>query len=276
MKIQKTQYNAKAAFTLIELAVVLVILGLLVGGILVGREMIHASKLRKVTLSITESVSSVALFSDKYQALPGDFGRAEDYWGTDPDGCPTHNIRVPKKETCNGNSDNLIGNDYAGGFDERNEYYRFWQHLENAGYVVGSFTGVAGADGPEHAVVGENVPRIYDRVGIGVFNQYGAFNSPTITGNYLFADGVYGNVFTVGLQRETHEVSGSFMTPTEAGNIDKKIDDGMPNQGKVIGWPYYLCSEANEHASDNLTAKYDLKRDDIVCSFYIRDIIPFN
>lgn len=272
----KKSYN-NTAFTLIELAVVLVILGLLVGGILVGREMIHASKLRKVTLAIHDSVTAVSLFSDKFSELPGDFTRATDYWGADPNGCPSHNTRIPKQETCNGNGDGVIGNSYlgTGGTDQRFEYFRFWQHLNNAQLYGGNFTGVTGAEGEEHFIVGENIPIIYDNIGIGAFLQFNSSNEPYLINNSLFPDGKYGNVFVVGGQKpddDPLENSANFMTPSEARNIDIKIDDGFPNQGKLIGYPYNRCSTAA--TSDDLDADYSQEGDEKLCSFYVRDIIP--
>ena len=71
----------KKAFSLVELSIVLVILGLLVGGILSGQSLIRAAQLRSVTADYTRFVTAVNTFRDKYFALPGDMTNAQSVWG---------------------------------------------------------------------------------------------------------------------------------------------------------------------------------------------------
>ncbi|MFN7611184.1 MAG: type II secretion system protein, partial [bacterium] len=61
----------RAGFSLIELAIVLVILGLLVGGIMSGQSLIRAAELRSVTSDLSRYESAVYTFRDKYSDLPG-------------------------------------------------------------------------------------------------------------------------------------------------------------------------------------------------------------
>jgi len=59
-------------FTMIELAIVLVIIGLLVAGVLKGRELITSAKVKNVTLQVKAVEAAVHTYQDKYRALPGD------------------------------------------------------------------------------------------------------------------------------------------------------------------------------------------------------------
>ena len=71
----------KKAFSLVELSIVLVILGLLVGGILTGQSLIRAAELRSVTTEFSQYQTAVMTFRDKYFAIPGDMKNARDFWG---------------------------------------------------------------------------------------------------------------------------------------------------------------------------------------------------
>src|SRR5438552_4058186 len=71
----------RQAFSLVELSIVLVILGLLVGGILSGQSLIRAAELRSVTTEFSRYLAAVQSFKDKYFALPGDMANATAFWG---------------------------------------------------------------------------------------------------------------------------------------------------------------------------------------------------
>ncbi|MGB1540395.1 MAG: prepilin-type N-terminal cleavage/methylation domain-containing protein, partial [Rickettsiales bacterium] len=68
--------NSKAGFSLVELSIVLVILGLLTGGILGGQSLIRAAELRSVSKEYEKYQTAINIFKDKYFALPGDFNNA--------------------------------------------------------------------------------------------------------------------------------------------------------------------------------------------------------
>ena len=69
------------AFSLVELSIVLVILGLLVGGILAGQSLIHAAELRAVSSEYQRYRTAIYAFRDKYLGLPGDITTATNFWG---------------------------------------------------------------------------------------------------------------------------------------------------------------------------------------------------
>lgn len=67
-------------FSLVELSIVLVILGLLTGGILAGQSLIRASELRSVSTELQRYSSAIYSFRDQYMALPGDMLNATSFW----------------------------------------------------------------------------------------------------------------------------------------------------------------------------------------------------
>jgi prepilin-type N-terminal cleavage/methylation domain-containing protein len=73
-------------FTLVELSIVLMIIGLLVSGILVGKDMIRAAELRSITSEKDQFQTAVNLFKNKYLGLPGDLSNATAFWGVMPTG----------------------------------------------------------------------------------------------------------------------------------------------------------------------------------------------
>jgi prepilin-type N-terminal cleavage/methylation domain-containing protein len=130
--------ESNRGFSLVELSIVLVIIGLLVGSILTGRELIHASELRAVSSQYSQMWVAVNAFKDKYMGLPGDITNATKIWGSEAAPCAT--TPSSGKLTCDGDGDGLINRYNTGGTSQ--EDFRFWQQLANAGFISGQYTGV--------------------------------------------------------------------------------------------------------------------------------------
>ena len=64
--------NRQQGFTLIEISVVLVIIGLLIGGVMQGQSLIRAAKVRDIIITATDLSASAAAFKQRYHMLPGD------------------------------------------------------------------------------------------------------------------------------------------------------------------------------------------------------------
>ena len=62
----------QAGFTLVEIAIVLVIIGLLLGGILKGQEMITQAKIKNIVNDLNGMSAAIYSYQDRYRALPGD------------------------------------------------------------------------------------------------------------------------------------------------------------------------------------------------------------
>ena len=71
----------RAGFTLIELSIVLVIVGLIIGGILVGQQLIHAAQIRQQAKQFELINAGVNTFRTKYNCLPGDCPDATQFFG---------------------------------------------------------------------------------------------------------------------------------------------------------------------------------------------------
>ena len=74
----------RKGFSLVELSIVLVILGLLVGGVLSGQSLIRAAELRAATQEYQRYYTATQTFRDKYFAIPGDFNNAQAFWDSRP------------------------------------------------------------------------------------------------------------------------------------------------------------------------------------------------
>jgi prepilin-type N-terminal cleavage/methylation domain-containing protein len=218
----------EAGFSLIELAIVLVILGLLVGGIMTGQSLIRAAELRSVTADLQRYQASLFTFRDKYFALPGDMINATAFWGAahpTPATCRTTSSTTTA--TCDGNGDGSIFT--MDGWTTMSEMFHAWKHLSNAGLIEGSYTGVSGSGGIRHAIPGQNAPK--GRLNNGCFNFMPS--NAYITGDVNVFDGNYANAITYGGASANIECLAPMIAPSESWAIDVKLDDGKPAYGVV-------------------------------------------
>ena len=117
-------------FTLVEIAIVLVIIGLLLGGILKGQEMITQAKIKNVIADMSGVSAAMYGYQDRYKALPGDDKLATRWTGTTA-----------------GDGDGVVLGKWS---EAAKESTFFWDHLRRAGFISGS-----GADNPFNAVSGK-------------------------------------------------------------------------------------------------------------------------
>ena len=221
------------AFSLIELSIVLVILGLLVGGILGGQSLIHAAELRSVLTDRDRFVTAINTFRSKYNALPGDMKNATDYWtaqdGGDGFGTDCTAAASTTQATCNGDGNGKIANmqDYTSA--NTYESFRAWQHLANAGLVEGGLSGniISG----NTAYPGRNIPK-------SKINGAGWHIQSDASSGYLggfFYPGTDGHFLVLGASQGGGYYNYAPVLPAEdAYSIDSKIDDGKPITGAML------------------------------------------
>ena len=139
----KRQYSLyrQSGFTLVEIAIVLVIIGLLLGGVLKGQELINSAKVKSLANDFRNVPLFIYGYQDKYKRLPGDDNGAVARFGD---------------TTVDGDGKGSIG----GAWDSTtlgDESVRFWQHLRLANLAAGStdFSTAAKASLPTNAEGGK-------------------------------------------------------------------------------------------------------------------------
>jgi prepilin-type N-terminal cleavage/methylation domain-containing protein len=140
--------SVEAGFTLVEIAIVLVIIGLLLGGILKGQEMITQAKIKNVINDFNGVTVAVTSYQDRYRAIPGDDQNATTRWTT--------------QNPASGNGNGIIAGFYntndtsgtGGAPPSAAESNLFWQHLRIAGFVPGLTTGTGTGTPPPNATGG--------------------------------------------------------------------------------------------------------------------------
>src|SRR2546430_13056127 len=137
--------STEAGFTLVEIAIVLVIIGLLLGGVLKGQEMITQAKIKNIVNDFNGITVAVTSYQDRYRAIPGDDLNATARW----------TVQAP----ASGNGNGIIAGLYnappgAGAPASAAESNLFWQHLRIAGFIPGLTTGAGSGTQPTNAAGG--------------------------------------------------------------------------------------------------------------------------
>ena len=248
--------SSQRGFTLVELSIVLVILGLLVGGVLTGQSLIRAAELRSITTQYNNYRTALNAFKDKYFAVPGDMPNATSFWGVAAAGATCITTIGTGTQTCDGDGDGIIT--LAGATS--NEVFRFWQHLANAGLIEGRYLGVTQGS-TTYSATADNTPR-----GKRDNSLWFTFNWGTWTNAGVVFDGNYINTIEFGGKRTNTDASGPMLLPEEVWNIDTKIDDGKPATGKLwIRSIYGISACTDTSTTTNYAANYLLSNTNAYC-----------
>ncbi len=129
-------------FTLVEIAIVLVIIGLLLGGILKGQEMITQAKIKNVINDFNGLSAALYSYQDRYRALPGDDLNAATRWAGAVAG------------DGNGQYNGTYNTVLAAAPTNAQENNLFWWHLRLAGFVPGPTAAGAAAGQQANNAVG--------------------------------------------------------------------------------------------------------------------------
>jgi prepilin-type N-terminal cleavage/methylation domain-containing protein len=231
--------QSEGGFTLVELAIVMIIIGLLIGGILKGQELIINARVSSTVAQIKAIESGISGFRDKYASFPGDIALP----GT----------RLPNcAGTCSAvAAGGVLGNGLIEPVDVGaaqvigDEVGMAFIHLSAAGMVGGA------QSQPAALGIGQTNPATPLGGHMSIAQESGGATTGVIlnagmpSGTYvMIKDDAVGAVATA----DDTQV----MTPANAGNIDRKLDDGQPNTGSVravgVGGAATNCALTNTAA----------------------------
>jgi len=236
------QHNGRDGFTLIELSIVLVIIGLIVGGILTGQSLIAAAGARAQITQIEKFNQAVNTFHGKYGYLPGDipnplvtqFGfttRLGDSGHGDGNGIIQGN--------CHGCAAPANGSDFDG------ETLYFWTDLSTANLLNGYLNSLVTTSGGT-CPAGDAISMCLPAASIGNGNYVYVYSGGLNSGFNGDGNNYYGLSAVTSLV-----VSGEYMSSTadmtvkQAYDIDQKIDDGLPQSGNVTALYINICACAS-------------------------------
>ena len=209
------QVKTNKGFTLVELAIVMTIIGLLIGGILKGQELMNNARVTATIAQVRSYEAAMTTFQDTYQALPGDMPNAA---------ARIAGARTGPTGTTLGDSRIGSGAPEAHQSATTTEPTIFWQHMALTNLISGVV--------PTSATVawGESHPAARIGGGFHAKSSDGAAASPWI------GTRPQGNVFV--LQQTVNTDLGNtagvqVLSPLRAAQIDRRMDDGQPSTGFV-------------------------------------------
>lgn len=249
---QTRQKTAQAGFTLVELAVVMIIIGLLIGGILKGQELIANAQVTSTVAQVKGIDSAVTTFRDMYSGIPGDIDGA----------------RVPNcTTTCdpggatlgNGQVNQLFTAAPAG------EGIAFWLQLNAADLLSGINPGLVpatvwGGNYPEAKIGGGfHIAYLAGTVAPPAFINSGGGTALPRAGHYLALHNAPNAAVAAGT---------AGLTPNQAFRIDTKLDDGSATGGSVraMGTP----GTAAGNCANAAGGLYNEAAPAVACGLYIR------
>lgn len=187
---------AQAGFTLVEIAIVIVVVGLLMGAMLKGQELVHGAQVKNLASQQDGIKAAFLAFADRFGAPPGDYAHAGTY--------------VSCRGTClNGNGNGRVENNAApANGSEAREDLLAWEHLSAAGFIAGQYFLNPG----ETAASDSNSPK----------NRFGIHLQIAFDANFgLDAS-----------KNACHNIKTGNQVPASLlAEADHKFDDGRPHSG---------------------------------------------
>jgi prepilin-type N-terminal cleavage/methylation domain-containing protein len=243
MQISKIQY--KDGFSLVELSIAIIIIGLLIGGISSGSTLIKQAEIRSIISDLRNYQTNYATFKATYDAIPGDFNQANTYWS----GASCH---ATVTAACNGDGDSVIewrdvATTAAGVGDEAG---RALKHLALAGIMPVSIAQLTATyAGGLNLVSGSLVPPQGKSDTSSCF--YYAYNSVAVaTTTDSVGENAAGTAFLASpwagsninalfyggmIQTANKSCAKASLSALQALSVDQKLDDGAYNGSNAVG-----------------------------------------
>jgi len=224
----RTQRRSQAGFTLVEIAIVLVIIGLILGGVLKGQELVTSARVRNIADQQNAIKAAFFAFQDRYKALPGDYAEASINIPNLKNAGKTTTIAAACPDGyADGDGDGFINYSSGAGACATEPQESVWAflHLSAAGFIACSAC-VTNGDSTTALPTQNNSPT----------NAYG--------GPLQLA---YDNCFGAGLTGCTSGTAnlannlktGASIPSNILAEVDGKLDDGNPNTGSFQFSPWY-------------------------------------
>jgi voltage-gated sodium channel len=249
-----TMHTSKNGFTLLEMSIVLAVIGLIMGGILVGQDMIGSSTRMAFITEMQKYGDAVGEFKLKYGEVPGDMSDASSYWSGAANGDGNGFAAYGANRAC------VPANEGP-----------FWHHLALAELIPGDYSAanatsntLTGGIGPESPFDGGFWIANYAGTGGGNagWNICGISIYGQATGQYL----------ALGGGGATASYRTGVIDGTTARAIDEKIDDGEPEFGKFLAIKGYTgaafeagCTDQAPTVAAGTAVAYDLASADLSC-----------
>jgi len=225
----KSMKNQQSGFTLVEIAIVLVIIGLLLGGILKGQELINSAKVKNLAQDFKTVSLYIYGYQDRFKALPGDDIKAKTNLGT------------ANADLTNGGGNGVIDNPWNSA-TVTDESTQFWLAVRMANFAPGSTDFSASG-------LAASLPRNVGGGRIGITSNITTGGSPTapvtgMTGTYAFCSagllGKYAKQLDTTLD-DGNTATGSIRVIVDQTAVQTAPATAIANASVDDATPYTVC-----------------------------------